>query len=214
MIDLTQTMLIGIDIQNDFCPQGALAVNAGDEIIPIVNRLIESFDQVALTQDWHPAGHSSFASTHPDGEPFSEVQMSYGSQTLWPDHCVQGTLGAAFHRDLNSDAAQLIVRKGFRHAIDSYSAFMENDRRTTTGLAGYLREQRIQTVVLCGLAFDYCVAYSALDAIASGFECMVVTDACRSIDLNNSAAAAATELDQKGVKQVTSAALIEQLAKA
>lgn len=213
MIDLSKTMLICIDIQNDFCPGGALAVSAGDELVPVANQLIDAFELVALTQDWHPAGHSSFASTHPDAQAFSPITVSYGQQTLWPDHCVQSTFGSDFHAGLDTDAAQLIIRKGFRHQIDSYSAFLENDQKTTTGLAGYLQERGVTAVVLCGLAFDYCVAYSALDAVAAGFQCTVVTDACRSIDLDGSAASATAQMNERGVTLTTSNQLIEQLSK-
>ena len=180
--------LIVIDVQNDFCPGGALAVGEGDQIVPRVNGLIAAHDTVVLTQDWHPAGHSSFASSH-GAAPFSSVKMAYGDQTLWPDHCIQGTPGAAFHADLDWTKAQLVIRKGFRPAIDSYSAFYENDRTTTTGLAGYLRERGVDEVVLCGLATDYCVAYSALDAARLGFKVTVDLAACRAIDLGGSLAA-------------------------
>jgi len=213
MIDLSKTMLICIDIQNDFCPGGALAVSAGDELVPVANRLINAFELVALTQDWHPAGHFSFASTRSNAQPFSQITVSYGQQTLWPDHCVQGSVGAAFHAELDTDTAQLIIRKGFRHQIDSYSAFLENDHQTTTGLAAYLQARGVTAVVLCGLAFDYCVAYSALDAVAAGFQCTVVTDACRSIDLDGSAANATAQMIEKGVTLTTSDLIIEQLSK-
>ena len=150
-------VLLVIDVQNDFCPGGALAVGEGDAVVPVINRLTERFDHVVLTQDWHPAGHSSFASSHPGSAPFETIAMPYGPQTLWPDHCIQGTAGAAFHSKLRTDRAQLVIRKGFRGAIDSYSAFDENDRRTPTGLAGYLRERGLKRVFLAGLATDYCV---------------------------------------------------------
>ncbi len=178
--------LIVIDVQNDFCPGGALAVSGGHEIVPLVNRLIEDFDHVILTQDWHPAGHSSFASTHPGKQAFGTVELPYGAQTLWPEHCVQGTLGADFHPDLVWTKAEMVVRKGFRSAIDSYSAFRENDHTTPTGLAGYLRERGIGRLTLAGLATDFCVAYSALDARAEGFEVTVQLDASRAIDLGGS----------------------------
>ncbi|MGL4404792.1 MAG: bifunctional nicotinamidase/pyrazinamidase, partial [Notoacmeibacter sp.] len=174
------------DVQNDFCPGGALAVTGGNEILPRVNKLIKAHDHVILTQDWHPAGHSSFASSHKGKEPFSSVDMPYGPQTLWPDHCIQGTNGAEFHEGLEWTKAELVVRKGFRSAIDSYSAFFENDHETPTGLAGYLKERAIKSVVLCGLATDYCVAYSALDAAKMGFDVTVDLDACRAIDLGGS----------------------------
>jgi nicotinamidase/pyrazinamidase len=193
------TALIVIDVQNDFCPGGALAVGGGDEIVPVVNRLIETARHVVLTQDWHPAGHSSFASSHVGAAPFSTTTMPYGPQTLWPDHCVQGTAGAAFHAGLVWTKAELVVRKGFRQAIDSYSAFFENDRATPTGLSGYLRERGLTRLVLCGLATDFCVAYSALDAARLGFSVSVVLDACRAIDLNGSLADAERQMRGAGV---------------
>jgi len=197
---LADEALIVIDVQNDFCPGGALAVAGGDQIVPLVNRLIERFENVVLTQDWHPAGHSSFASTHPGREPFSTVEMPYGPQTLWPDHCVQGSEGARFHPGLKWDKAQLVVRKGFRPAIDSYSAFFENDHRTPTGLGGYLKERGIARVTLAGLATDFCVAYSALDAARLGLEATVVMDACRAIDLGGSLAAMTEKMKDAGVR--------------
>jgi nicotinamidase/pyrazinamidase len=200
-------MLIVVDVQNDFCPGGALAVPDGDAVVPVVNRLSERFAHRILTQDWHPAGHSSFASSHPGKAPFETVEMPYGTQVLWPDHCVQGTGGAAFHRDLALDGAELIVRKGFRAAIDSYSAFFENDRTTPTGLAGYLRDRGFESVVLVGLATDFCVAYSALDARRLGFATTVVTDGCRAIDLNGSLDAAMKEMAAAGVRFVESGGL-------
>ena len=200
--------LIVIDLQNDFCPGGALAVAGGDEIVPLVNRLIGSFEHVVLTQDWHPAGHSSFASTHPGQAPFAAVQMAYGSQTLWPDHCVQGTPGAEFHRDLAWTKAELVIRKGFRKAIDSYSAFYENDRKTPTGLAGYLRERGLTKLALVGLATDFCVAYSALDAARLGFDTTVLLDACRAIDLNGSLATARRQMQLAGVSLGEAARLV------
>jgi nicotinamidase/pyrazinamidase len=178
--------LVVIDVQNDFCPGGALAVSGGDEVVPLVNQLIDGFDTVVLTQDWHPAGHSSFASSHPGKQPFEQIEMPYGPQTLWPEHCVQGTPGALFHKDLIWNKGQIVIRKGFRTGIDSYSAFRENDHETTTGLAGYLRERGIGAITLAGLATDYCVAYSALDAVAEGFAVTVRLDACRAIDLGGS----------------------------
>lgn len=195
----TQSALIVIDVQNDFCPGGALAVPGGDQILPLVNRLIGSFDHVILTQDWHPAGHSSFASSHAGQSPFGAIKMPYGDQTLWPDHCVQGTPGAEFHGDLAWTRAELVIRKGFRRGIDSYSAFYENDRTTPTGLAGYLRERGFKSLVLVGLATDFCVAYSALDAARLGFATTVAMDACRAIDLGGSLAAAEAEMKQAGV---------------
>ena len=191
--------LIVIDVQNDFCPGGALAVTGGDQIVPQVNDLMAEFGTVVLTQDWHPADHSSFADMH-GLAPFSQIEMGYGPQTLWPRHCVQGSPGAAFHPDLRTDPAQLIVRKGFRSAIDSYSALFENDRTTPTGLEGYLRGRGIQRLVLVGLATDFCVAYSALDAAARGFDVSVVMAACRAIDLGGSLAAQVTALQTAGVR--------------
>ena len=194
--------LIVIDLQNDFCPGGRLAVAEGDAVVPVVNRLIARFEHVVLTQDWHPAGHSSFASSHPGSEPFSTVEMPYGSQTLWPDHCVQGSEGARFHPKLEWDKAELVLRKGFRPAIDSYSAFFENDHRTPTGLGGYLRERGIGRVTLAGLATDFCVAYSALDAAKLGFEATVIMEACRAIDLGGSLATMTRKMKDAGVRVV------------
>ena len=199
--------LLVIDLQNDFCPGGALAVPEGDAIIPSVNALIEQFDHVVLTQDWHPAGHHSFASSQAGKRPYETVALAYGTQILWPDHCVQGTSGAAFHPALRTDKAELILRKGFRQTIDSYSAFFENDRTTPTGLAGYLRERRIDTVYLTGLATDFCVKYSALDGRALGFTVYVVEDAVRGIDTQGSLAAAWDEMRDAGVERVTSEVL-------
>ncbi len=191
--------LLIIDVQNDFCPGGALAVADGDAVVPAVNALIARFDHVVLTQDWHPPGHRSFASAHPGAVPFGSVELGYGPQTLWPDHCIQGSAGADFHAGLQAVRAELVIRKGFRPGIDSYSAFFENDRRTPTGLTGYLRERGFTRVTLCGLATDYCVAYSALDARRQGFGCDVVLPACRAIDLNGSLAAALGQLREAGV---------------
>lgn len=191
--------LVVIDVQNDFCPGGALAVTDGDAVVPVINRLIEKYDHVILTQDWHPAGHSSFASSHPGATPFSNFMMPYGDQTLWPDHCVQGTKGAEFHQDLIWTKAELIIRKGFRSEIDSYSAFFENDRKTMTGLAGYLRERSITKVTLCGLATDYCVAFSAVDSVTQGFETTVHLAACRGIDMNGSVAMMTKRMADVGV---------------
>ncbi|MFN3282530.1 MAG: bifunctional nicotinamidase/pyrazinamidase [Tabrizicola sp.] len=191
--------LIVIDVQNDFCPGGALAVAGGDEIISRINGLMDDFATVVLTQDWHPATHASFAANHPGAAPFSLTQMPYGPQVLWPTHCVIGSDGAAFHRDLRADAAQLIVRKGFRAGIDSYSAFFENDHITPTGLEGYLRSRGVTSVTLVGLATDYCVAYSALDAARLGFKVTVLEGACRAIDLNGSLAEARGKMQAAGV---------------
>lgn len=196
---MSQEALVVVDVQNDFCPGGALAVAEGHKILPLVNELIATFDHVVLTQDWHPDRHSSFASVHPGREPFQSIQMSYGEQTLWPDHCIQGTGGAAFHPALRWTKAELIIRKGFHRDIDSYSAFFENDRATPTGLAGYLRERGIGTLTLAGLATDFCVAYSALDAVRLGFDVTVRLDACRAIDLGGSLQAMTERMREAGV---------------
>lgn len=191
--------LVVIDLQNDFCPGGALAVAGGDEIVPLVNDLIRASEHVVMTQDWHPAGHSSFASSHPGHEPYQTVAMPYGEQTLWPDHCIQGSRGADFHTGLAWTKAELVIRKGFRPAIDSYSAFFENDHATPTGLAGYLRERGIGEITLAGLATDFCVAYSALDAVKLGFAVTVRLDACRGIDLGGSLDAMTARMREAGV---------------
>jgi nicotinamidase/pyrazinamidase len=199
---MSDTVLIVVDVQNDFCPGGALAVPNGDEVIRPINRLIQSFEHVVLTQDWHPKSHSSFATSHSGKAPFSNTTMFYGEQTLWPDHCVQGTPGAEFHRDLVWSKAQLIIRKGFHTAIDSYSAFFENDHATPTGLAGYLRERGAEELTLVGLATDYCVAYSALDAVQQGFHTTVLLDACRAIDLGGSLKQMTETMREAGVRLV------------
>ena len=191
--------LIVIDVQNDFCPGGALAVAGGDEIIARINALMADFATVVLTQDWHPATHASFAANTPGAEPFSLTRMPYGPQVLWPVHCVQGTEGAAFHPGLRTDPAQLVIRKGFRPQIDSYSAFFENDHQTATGLNGYLRDRGVTAVTLVGLATDYCVAYSALDAARLGLTVTVLEGACRAIDLNGSLAEARAKMQAAGV---------------
>ena len=193
-------VLLIVDVQNDFCPGGALAVPEGDAIVPAINRLAHSFAHVILTQDWHPAGHASFASSHPGKLPFDTIEVSYGAQILWPDHCVQGTSGAAFHPRLDVPYPELILRKGFRKSIDSYSAFFENDRRTATGLAGYLRERGFRRITLCGLATDFCVAFSAIDGRGAGFEVAVVTSACRGIDNNGSLDRALRSMVDAGVR--------------
>lgn len=198
-------VLILIDIQNDFCPGGALAVADGDAVVPVANRLARRFAQVVLTQDWHPPGHQSFATAHPGRAPFDTVAMPYGQQVLWPDHCVQGTPGAAFHPGLDVPMAQLTLRKGFRPDIDSYSAFFENDRTTATGLAGYLRDRGLRRCVFAGLATDFCVAWSAEDAVRSGFDAVVVTDGCRAIDTGGSLTAAMVRLRAAGVALVDAA---------
>lgn len=193
------TALIVIDLQNDFCPGGALAVEEGDRIVAGVNALMADFDAVILTQDWHPAGHSSFASSHSGKAPYDMIEMPYGPQVLWPDHCVQGSEGAAFHRDLNQTRADLIIRKGYNPAIDSYSAFFENDHKTPTGLEGYLRTRGIDTLTMVGLALDFCVNYSCVDAARLGFDVTVRTDLCRAIDLNGSLESARQDMAQAGV---------------
>lgn len=195
-------LLLVIDVQNDFCPGGALAVEKGDAVVPVINRLAQRFDHTVLTQDWHPPGHSSFATSHPGSAPFETITMPYGQQTLWPDHCIQGTAGAAFHPQLSTGRAELVIRKGFRRAIDSYSAFYENDRRTQTGLAGYLRERGLQRIFLVGLATDYCVHYSAVDARRLGFDTVVIESGCRAIDLAGSLAAAWTAMQDAGVRRI------------
>lgn len=191
--------LIVIDMQNDFCPGGSLAVPHGDQIIDPINRLMQDFDAVILTQDWHPADHASFVDNHEGAKPFSVTQMPYGPQVLWPRHCVIGTPGAAFHRDLNVKQADMVLRKGFRAGIDSYSAFYENDHATPTGLAGYLRERGITQLSLVGLAHDFCVAWSAIDAARLGFATQVIEDACRAIDMDGSLAAARKAMRDAGV---------------
>jgi nicotinamidase/pyrazinamidase len=193
------SVLLVVDVQNDFCPGGALAVRDGDGVVPVINRLARQFAHVILTQDWHPPGHHSFASQHPGREPFESVALDYGPQTLWPDHCLQGSHGAAFHPGLDTGRAELVLRKGFRATIDSYSAFMENDRRTSTGLAGYLRERGLRRIFLAGLATDYCVAWSALGAASAGFEAILIEDACRAIDLGGSLGRALEDLRAAGV---------------
>jgi nicotinamidase/pyrazinamidase len=192
--------LIVIDVQNDFCPGGALAVAEGNEIVPGINALMSEAATVVLTQDWHPAGHSSFASSHPGAAPLSMIEMPYGPQVLWPDHCVQGSAGAAFHAGLDTDRADMIVRKGFRPAIDSYSAFFENDHTTPTGLEGYLRNRGITDLTLAGLATDFCVHYSAVDAARLGFAVTIRTDLCRAIDLDGSLQAARAAMAAAGVR--------------
>jgi nicotinamidase/pyrazinamidase len=195
---MTRDVLIVIDLQNDFCPGGKLAVAGGHDVVPVINELAGHFEHVVLTQDWHPADHSSFASQH-GKQPFSQVDMSYGPQTLWPDHCIIGSTGAAFHSALEIPHAELIIRKGFRTSIDSYSAFFENDHATPTGLGGYLRERGFTSVTLVGLAFDYCVRYSAEDAKALGLDVRVIAQATRAIDLAGSAAATRRSFAERGI---------------
>lgn len=199
MPQATSTALIMIDIQNDFCPGGSLAVEGGDEIVETVNALQDDYPVRILTQDWHPSNHSSFADNHDGAEPFSMTEMPYGPQVLWPRHCVQGTAGAAFKSGLNTDTSDLIIRKGFNPKIDSYSAFFENDHETPTGLEGYLRERKITKLVMVGLATDFCVRFSAVDAVKLGFQVTVIQEACRAIDMDGSLAVALEEMDSLGV---------------
>ena len=194
--------LIVIDVQNDFCPGGALAVPEGDQIVTGINALMPEFDAVILTQDWHPAGHSSFASSHSGKGPYETVEMAYGTQVLWPDHCVQGSGGAEFHKDLDTTRADMIIRKGYNPAIDSYSAFFENDQTTPTGLEGYLKTRGISDVTMVGLATDFCVNFSALDAAKLGLKVSVRMDLCRAIDLDGSLAAATTAMEDAGVSRI------------
>lgn len=209
-----QDVLIVIDVQNDFCPGGQLAVAGGDSVIEPIRKIAPQFEHVLLTQDWHPAGHTSFASSHPGKKPYEQIELSYGMQTLWPDHCVQQTPGADFHPKLYLPQAELILRKGFRREIDSYSAFFENDRTTPTGLAGYLRERGMTRVFLAGLAYDFCVGYSALDARRLEFEAIVIRDACRAIDLNGTAAAMEAVFARAGVELLSSAQIFGQTSHA
>lgn len=196
--------LLIVDVQNDFCTGGALAVTHGERVVPVINRIQDRFDLRILTQDWHPPTHSSFASQHPGKAPFETVEMPYGTQILWPDHCIEGSDGARFHPDLVTEPCEAIVRKGMDPAIDSYSGFFENDRTTPTGLAGYLRERGVEAVTLAGLATDFCVHYSALDAISHGFRVTLVEDACRAIDLNGSLAQTRRELYEAGARVLQS----------
>ena len=201
--------LLIVDMQNDFCPGGALPVPEGDAIVPLINQLADEFDHVLQTQDWHPVHHQSFASQHDGADPYDTVEMDYGTQVLWPDHCVQGTNGAAFHPDLDTTKSELIIRKGFRPEIDSYSAFFENDDTTPTGLAGYLRERDIDTLFVCGLAADFCVKWSALDSRKQGFDVFVVEDATRGIDQDGSLAQAWQEMNDAGVQIISTEAAMD-----
>ena len=205
-----ENVLLVVDVQNDFMPGGALAVPHGDEIVPVVNRLAACFENVVLTQDWHPRDHVSFAANHAGRAPFETIALPYGAQVLWPVHCVQGTPGAALHAGLDIAHARLLIRKGCRRDVDSYSAFIEADRKTPTGLAGYLREHGVTRVWCCGLATDYCVAWSALDARAAGFEVAVIEDACRAIDLHGSLARAWEQLHAAGVARVDAHSILAQ----
>ncbi len=199
-----RSVLLVIDMQNAFCRGGALAVPGGDEIVPLVNRIAKRFDHVVLTQDWHPKGHRSFASSHAGRKPFETIELAYGPQVLWPDHCIQGSKSAEFHPALDIPHAELILRKGFRPDVDSYSAFFENDRTTPTGLGGYLRERGLKRVFLAGLALDFCVRYSAEDAQKSGFSAVILEDACRAIDMSGSLDAARQSFAALGIQCVTS----------
>ena len=204
-------LLLVIDVQRDFCPGGRLAIADGDAVVPAINRIAASFEHIVLTQDWHRANHISFASQHVGKQPFDQISLSYGLQTLWPDHCVQNTPGADFHPDLSAEVltrVELILRKGFRTEIDSYSAFLENDKTTTTGLAGYLHERGFERIFIAGLAYDYCVRFSAVDAVRAGFETWVIQDACRSVGPTDSEAAATREFEETGVKRIAIAELL------
>jgi nicotinamidase/pyrazinamidase len=200
-------VLLVVDVQNDFCPGGALAVPGGHEVVPVINSLAEKFRHVVLTQDWHPRGHLSFASSHPGKKPFETIVAAYGPQVLWPDHCVQTTTGAEFHPALRIPHAGLVIRKGTNRSIDSYSAFYENDRITPTGLVGYLRERGVTRVFIAGLAFDFCVRYSAEDAHRENFAVVVIADACRGIDIDGSAAATRASLEGLGIACITAGEL-------
>jgi nicotinamidase/pyrazinamidase len=204
--------LLIADVQNDFCPGGALAVPDGDAIVPVVNTLSDAFDHVLMTQDWHPPGHQSFASSHSGHDPYDVIEVEYGEQILWPDHCVQGTEGADFHPDLNLTPVELLIRKGFRPHIDSYSAFYENDRETPTGLTGYCRERGIDTLYVCGLATDFCVKWTALDGRKEGFEVYVIEDAARGIDQDGSLAQAWDEMNEAGVQVISADAALSVVA--
>jgi nicotinamidase/pyrazinamidase len=203
-----QDVLLAIDLQADFMPGGALAVEGGDKIVPLVNRLASRFDNVVVTQDWHPPTHASFAASHDGARPFDTKRLHYGDQTLWPEHCVQDTPGAALHPDLAVDRAFLILRKGMHSAVDSYSAFLEADRKTTTGLAAMLKARRVKRVFACGLATDFCVAHSALDARNEGFETFVIEDACRAIDANNSLSEAWARMNAAEVWRIQSGEIL------
>jgi nicotinamidase/pyrazinamidase len=196
---MKNSVLLVVDVQNDFCPGGKLAVAGGDLVVPLINHMARDFAHVILTQDWHPEGHSSFASQHVGAAPFTQIEMPYGMQTLWPDHCIIGSEGAKFHSALDLPQAELIIRKGFRRAIDSYSAFFENDHKTPTGLGGYLKEHGLERITMVGLAFDYCVRYSAEDARNLGFEVEVIEAATRAIDLNGSAEATKKSFVKHGI---------------
>ena len=202
-----KTALLVIDVQNDFCPAGALEVAGGNEIVSDINHEMKKYDCVVLTQDWHPKGHSSFAISHKDKNPLDVVEMPYGDQILWPEHCVQGSKGAEFHSDLDADRANAVIRKGSNPLIDSYSAFFENDQKTPTGLDGYLKSRGINTIYLCGLALDFCVYFSAIDGAKLGYNVIVIEDACRAIDLNGSLENSLNDMKSKGVRLLTTSNL-------
>ncbi len=201
--------LLIIDVQNDFCPGGALEVPNGDQVVPVINKLAGHFDHVIQTQDWHPEGHSSFASSHEGKGPFETIEMPYGEQMLWPDHCVQSTGGSDFHPDLITNPTQLIIRKGFRKEIDSYSAFYENDMETPTGLTGYLNERRIDSLFACGLATDFCVKWSVIDGLKEGFKVTVIEDAVRGIDIDGSVDKAWNEMEEAGAERISSEQILQ-----
>ena len=200
----SKSVLIAVDVQNCFVEGGTLPVAKGSEVVPVINRISTAFENIVVTQDWHTKGHASFASAYEGKKPFETTKLTYGTQVLWPDHCVQGTKDAELHKDLSLPSAQLIIRKGYHPKVDSYSAFMEADAKTATGLSGYLKQRGIKTVFVTGLATDFCVAWTAMDARAAGFEVYVVEDACRAIDLNGSLAAAWKNMAAKGVKRIQS----------
>jgi nicotinamidase/pyrazinamidase len=204
----SRDVFVVVDVQNCFIPGGSLAVKEGDQIVPLINRLAKQFQHVVITQDWHTPDHVSFASQHAGKKPFEAVKLAYGTQVLWPDHCVQGTEGAALHKDLSIPHAELIIRKGYRKDVDSYSAFLEADKKTQTGLGGYLKQRGLKRVYFAGLATDFCVAWSALDARKQGFEAAVIEDACRGIDVQGSLGKAWADMKAAGVKRIQSTDLI------
>jgi nicotinamidase/pyrazinamidase len=208
MMLMQNQALIVVDVQNGFCPGGNLAVPRGDEVVPIINALAPHFENIIITQDWHPENHHSFAQNHPNKQPYDRIMLDYGPQILWPSHCVQGSADAQLHPNLTLPTAQLIIRKGFHAELDSYSAFVEADQRTKTGLCGYLRQRQIDTVFVVGLATDFCVAWTAIDAVKLGFNCFVIEDACRGIDLEGSLDKAWQQMEQCGVNRIQSAQIL------
>ena len=205
MITLQPTdVLLAVDLQNDFCPGGTLEIAGGDEIVPLVNKLAQAFPHVLMTQDWHPPAHISFASAHPGARPYQTIAAPYGPQTLWPDHCIQNTHGAEFHPGLDIPHAELVLRKGFHRGIDAYSAFLENDHVTPTGLAGYLRERGLRRLFLCGLAYDFCVRFSAIDGTSQDFECLVIEDATRAVKLPGSIESTRQAFAEAGILRIQS----------